>query len=83
MVSSWWASLVVWLIVAGELEGFNAELSARHWLGCRLSGRVLRYVATVGGEWVAVAGFGSAVLAWAAREELLGWDGELWLRRLG
>jgi hypothetical protein len=52
-------------------------------LGCRLSGRVLRYVATVGGEWVAVAGFGSAVLACAAREEFLGWDGERRLRRLG
>ena len=83
MVSLWRASLVVRPIVAGELERFNAELSAHHWLGHRLSGRVLRYVATLDGVWVAVAGFGSAALACTAREEFLGWDRELRLRRLG
>ena len=83
MVSSWRASLVVRPIVANELERFNAELSAHHWLGHRLSGRVLRYVATIDSEWVAVAGFGSAALACTAREEFLGWDRELRLRRLG
>jgi len=83
MVSSWRARLVVRPIVAGELERFNAELSTHHWLGHRLSGRVLRYVATIDGEWVAVAGFGSAALACTAREEFLGWDRELRLRRLG
>ena len=70
-------------IVVGELERFNTELGAHHWLGHRLTGRVLRYVATVGDEWVAVAGFGSAALACAAREGFLGWDRELRLRRLG
>jgi hypothetical protein len=83
MVSLWRASLVVRPIVVGELEWFNAELSAHHWLGHRLSGRVLRYVATIDREWVAVAGFGSAALACTAREEFLGWDRELRLRRLG
>ncbi len=83
MVSSWRASLVVRPIVAGEGERFNAELSAHHWLGQRLSGRALRYVATVEGEWVALAGFGSAALACTVREGLLGWDRELRLRRLG
>jgi predicted transposase YbfD/YdcC len=83
MVSLWRASLVVRPIVAGELERFNAELSAHHWLGHRLSGRVLRYVATIDSEWVAVAGFGSAALACTAREEFLGWDREMRLRRLG
>ena len=83
MVSLWRASLVVRPIVAGELERFNGELSAHHWLGHRLSGRVLRYVATIDSEWVAVAGFGSAALACTTREEFLGWDRELRLRRLG
>jgi predicted transposase YbfD/YdcC len=79
----WRASLVVRPIMVGELERFNAELSAHHWLGHRLSGRVLRYVATVEGVWVAVAGFGSAALSCTAREEFVGWDRELRLRRLG
>jgi predicted transposase YbfD/YdcC len=83
MMSSWRAGLVVRPIVAGELERFNTELGAHHWLGHRLTGRVLRYVATVEDEWVAVAGFGSAALACTAREGFLGWDRELRLRRLG
>ncbi len=83
MVSSWRASLQVRLIAAGERERFNAELDAHHWLGHRLSGRVLRYVATIDGRWVAVAGFGSAALACAARDEFVGWDRTLRLRRLG
>ena len=82
-MASWRASLVVRPVVAGELERFHAELDAHHWLGRRLSGRVLRYVATLEGRWVAVAGFGSAALACTAREALLGWDRELRLRRLG
>lgn len=83
MVSSWRAGLVVRPVVGGEVERFNAELGAHHWLGHRLTGRVLRYVATVEDEWVAVAGFGSAALACTAREGFLGWDRELRLRRLG
>jgi hypothetical protein len=82
MVSSWRASLVVRPVVVEEVERFNAELSAHHWLGQRLSGRVLRYVATIEGQRVAVGGFGSAALACTARESLLGWDRELRLRRL-
>lgn len=83
MVSSWRASLVVRPIEAGELERFSSELGSHHWLGHRLSGRVLRYVATLDGQWVAAAGFGSAALACTAREEFVGWDRELRLRRLG
>jgi hypothetical protein len=83
VVSSWRASLEVRLIAPDELERFDAELDAHHWLGHRLSGRVLRYVATIDGRWVAVAGFGSAALACAARDEFVGWDRKLRLRRLG
>jgi hypothetical protein len=74
MVLSWRAVLVVRPIMSGEWERFNAELSAHHWLGHRLSGRVLRYVVTVEWVWVAVAGFGSAALSCTVREEFLGWD---------
>jgi hypothetical protein len=42
MVSSWRAGLVVRPIVVDELERFNTELGAHHWLGHRLTGRVLR-----------------------------------------
>ena len=83
MVSSWRASLVVRPVAPDQLERFDAELSAHHWLGHRLSGRVLRYLGTIDNQWVALAGFGSAALSCAAREEFLGWDRELRLRRLG
>ena len=83
MVSSWRASLVIRPVAPDELERFDAQLSAHHWLGHRLSGRVLRYLATIDDQWVALAGFGSAALSCAARDEFLGWDRELRLRRLG
>src|SRR5450759_3581198 len=37
----------------------RSELDAHHWLGHRLTGQVLRYVAVLDGEWVALVGFGS------------------------
>src|SRR5664280_2586135 len=55
---------------------FNAELDAHHWLGHRLTGQVLRYVAALDGEWVALVGFGSAALSCAARDRFLGWSRE-------
>jgi Domain of unknown function (DUF4338) len=35
---------------------------------------VLRYVAVLDGEWVALVGFGSAALSCAARDRFLGWE---------
>jgi hypothetical protein len=55
-------------ILADEVGRFNAELDAHHWLGHRLTGQVLRYVAVLDGEWVALVGFGSAALSCAARD---------------
>jgi hypothetical protein len=66
--------VVVRPITAGEVGRFNGELEAHHWLGNRLTGQVMRYVATVGGQWVALVGFGSAVLSCAARDAWVGWD---------
>jgi len=46
-------------VAFGETARFNAELDTHHWLGHRLTGQVLRYVAELDGRWVAVLGFGS------------------------
>jgi hypothetical protein len=70
-------------VAEDERGRFAAEMAAHHWLGSRLSGRMMRYVATVDGEWVALAGFGSAALRVPVREEYLGWDEATRSRRLG
>jgi hypothetical protein len=82
-MQSWRTSLVVRPVAEDERGRFAAEMAAQHWLGSRLSGRMMRYVATVGGEWVALAGFGSAALRVPVREEHLGWDEATRSRRLG
>jgi hypothetical protein len=69
-------------ITAGEVVRFNALLDAHHWLGHRLTGQVMRYVATLGGRWVALVGFGSAVLSCAARDTWVGWSRDLRYARL-
>jgi len=81
-VEVWRGSLVVRLVEDDEVGRFSAELAAHHWLGSRLSGQVVRYVATVDGEWVALAGFGSAVLRCPVREGFVGWDEAARSRRL-
>ena len=58
-------------------------LAAHHYLGAHGSGRLLRYVACLGGQPVVLATFGSAAFKCRAREEFLGWDDEQRLARLG
>jgi hypothetical protein len=82
-MQSWRMSLVVRPVADDERDRFAAEMAEHHWLGSRLSGRVMRYVATVDGEWVALAGFGSAALRVPVRERYLGWDEFTRSRRLG
>jgi predicted transposase YbfD/YdcC len=82
VTSSWRRSLVVRPVADNELGRFRAELQAHHWLGFRLSGQVMRYVAVLDGQWVALAGFGSAALSCTVREQFLGWDAETKRRRL-
>lgn len=65
-----------------EVGRFNALLDAHHWLGHRLTGQVLRYVAELDGQWVCVAGFGSAALSCAARDKFLGWSRQQQYARL-
>ena len=74
----WWCGRSSWMrsVVSTLL------LREYHWLGHRLTGQVLRYVAVLDGEWVAVVGFGSAVLSCRARDEFLGWSREQQYARL-
>jgi hypothetical protein len=74
--------VVVRPITASEVDRFNAGLDTHHWLGHRLTGQVMRYVATLDGRWVALVGFGSAVLSCAARDAWVGWSRELQYARL-
>ncbi len=76
------ADVVVRPVAFGETGRFNAELDAHHWLGHRLTGQVLRYVAELDGRWVAVLGFGSAALSCAARDSFIGWTREQQYARL-
>lgn len=69
-------------ILADEVGRFDAELDAHHWLGHRLTGQVMRYVAVLDDEWVAVVGFGSAALSCAARDRFFGWSREQQYARL-
>ena len=82
MVVAGVADVVVRSVFADEVGRFNAALTEYHWLGRRLTGQVLRYVAVLGGEWVAVVGFGSAVLSCRARDEFVGWSREQRYSRL-
>jgi GNAT superfamily N-acetyltransferase len=76
------ADVTVRPVSFGEAGRFSAELDAHHWLGHRLTGQVLRYVAELDGQWVAVAGFGSAALSCAARDRFIGWSREQQYARL-
>ena len=76
------ADVTVRPVTFGETARFNAELDCHHWLGHRLTGQVLRYVAELDGRWVAVLGFGSAALSCAARDRFIGWTREQQYQRL-
>jgi len=73
-VTSWTGALAVRLVQPGERARFEDLLQARHWLGSRLFGSVIRQVAVLDGEWVALAGYGSAVLRCTARDRAIGWS---------
>lgn len=65
-----------------EVDQFNACLDEHHWLGHRIVGETLRYVACWEDRWVAVLGFGSAALACASRDRWVGWSKEQQFARL-
>lgn len=72
-MSSALRSLQVRPVERDELDEFKALLNAHHWLGYRMSGPPMRYVAEIDGVWVALATFGSAALRCPVREDYIGW----------
>ena len=81
-MASWTGSLTVRLVRTGERARFEELLRAHHWLGLRLFGSVIRHVAVLDGSWVALAGYGSAVLRCTARDRLIGWSDAMRVGRL-
>ena len=70
-------------IRAVERARFDAVLDEHHWLGRRLVGETMRYVASgPDSEWLAVLGFGAAALACGPRERFIGWSDEQHFARL-
>jgi len=72
-VASWTRELTVRPVLPGEIARFQGLLGAYHWLGPRLFGSVIRHVAVLDGTWVALLGYGSAVLRCTARDQVIGW----------
>lgn len=72
-MASWTRDLTVRPASRAETARFDRLLEAHHWLGARLFGRVVRHVAVLDGAWVALVGYGSAVLRCTARDAVIGW----------
>jgi len=80
---AWFAGLSVAPIGPGDGSRFDAELDEHHWLGHRMVGETLRYVAVdADGEWVALVGFASPALSCGPRDRFIGWSQEIQMRRL-
>jgi len=76
-------SLVVRPIFKDELERWKSYIKEHHYLGYKwIAGKSLRYVATLGGEWVALSAWGSAALKCSVRDHYIGWDAETKYKRL-
>lgn len=77
------SSLEVRPISARERRRFDDTLDEHHWLGHRLVGETMRYVAVApDGEWAALVGFGSAALSCRPRDAFIGWSDDQQFRRL-
>jgi len=67
--------LVVRPIREGELEKFRELMAKHHYLkGDHSAGDTIRYVAELGGRWVALLLWGSAAYKLKHREEWIGWN---------
>ena len=70
-------------MLPGDARRFDAELDEHHWLGHRMVGETMRYVAVdASGEWVALVGFASPALSCGPRDRYIAWSAELQLRGL-
>jgi hypothetical protein len=66
-----------------EISRWRQLMRHHHYLGFkRIVGEALYYIATIGQQWVALIGWGSAALKCAARDQWIGWDRQLQYRRL-
>ena len=70
-------TLIVRPIIPGEEKTWNALMARHHYLGFHsLTGRNLKYVALLDGQWVALIGWGSAALKCGHRDRQIGWSRE-------
>jgi hypothetical protein len=69
--------LIVRPVHRDEIFRFNEVLDEYHWLGHRLVGEVMRYVALEDERVVKVVGFGSGALSLAARDPYIGWKPDI------
>jgi hypothetical protein len=76
-------SLVVRPITQGEENNWNDLMREHHYLGFHsLTGKTLKYVALIEGQWVALIGWGSAVYKSNHREKWVGWSKDIIMQRL-
>lgn len=76
-------SLVVRPITPEEENDWNNLMVEHHYLGFHnLTGKTLKYIALLEGQWVALIGWGSAVLKSRHREKWVGWSQEQKAQRL-
>lgn len=76
-------SLVVRPIFSTEKEIWNSLMREHHYLGFHcLTGKTLKYIALLDGQWVALIGWGAAALKNSHREKWVGWSQEQKFPRL-
>lgn len=76
--------VTVRLLTDDEVGQFNFYLEREHYLeSSRFVGQSLRYVAELGGNWVALLTFSAPALHLKARERWIGWTPRQRARRLG
>jgi len=76
-------TLIVRPVEASERIRWDEEMRTHHYLGFRtMPGESIRYVALLGGEWVALLGWGSAAWSNGYRDRMIGWTTPQRARRL-
>lgn len=76
-------SVIVRPVGGDETQRWAQCMQQHHYLGyAGIAGRALRYVATLGGQWVALLGWGSAAFKCAPRDRYIGWDADTRNKRL-
>src|SRR5512138_2538550 len=76
--------VTVRLLAENEVGQFNFYLEREHYLeSSRFVGQSLRYIAEIGGQWVALLTFSAPALHLKARERWIGWSPRQRARRLG